>query len=266
MPERTLIAATDLYGYHYASDPQLSPDGAQVAYVLTHMDREEDEYRSAIYVVPSDGGGEPRRYTSGAKRDTTPRWSPDGKSLLFVSDREEKPQLYVLPADGGEARKVTSAPNGAGDPAWSPDGTKIAFISRTGVDPEEEPKVIVVLHYTEAHFKDDGQGIKRGRGHLFVQDLDSEDATQLTEGDDDYAEPAWSPEGAMIAVVSSQDPERAFRRYSDVYLVPASGGEPRRLTTGKGPSFSPAFSPDGRTVAYLGHQDPPETGLSTNTA
>ncbi len=265
MPDRKLIAASDVYGYRYVSDPQLSPDGARVAYVLTHIDREEDEYRSAVYVVPSDGSSEPRRYTYGPKKDTAPRWSPDGTQLLFVSDRGEKPQIYVMPADGGEARKVTSVPNGAGDPAWSPDGTRVAFISKTGVDPAEEPKDIVVYHYTEAHFKDDGQGIKRSRSHLFVQDLDGENAIQRTEGDDDYADPTWSPDGELIAVVSQQGPERAFRRLSDIYLVPASDGETRRLTTGKGPSFAPAFSPDGRTVAYLGDQDPPETGLSTNT-
>ncbi len=263
--EPRLIGPDDLYGFRYVSDPQLSPDGSQLAYVLTHMDKESDEYRSAIYVVPSDGSTSPRRYTYGPKKDTTPRWSPDGSQLLFVSDREDKPQAYVLPAAGGEARKVTSVENGIASPAWSPDGSRIAFISTTRIKADEEPKDIVAYHYTEAHFKDDGQGIKRGRDHLFVQHIDNAEAAQLTQGDDDYDEPAWSPDGSLIAVVSEQGPDRTFVWASDIFLVPSHGGVVRRLTTNDGPSFAPSFSPDGRTVAYFGHQNPPETGISTNT-
>ncbi len=95
MPDRTLIAASDVYGYRYVSDPQLSPDGTRVAYVLTDIDGEEDEYRSAVYVVPSDGSSEPRRYTYGPKKDTAPRWSPDGTKIAFHSDRADFPRPGV---------------------------------------------------------------------------------------------------------------------------------------------------------------------------
>jgi dipeptidyl aminopeptidase/acylaminoacyl peptidase len=262
---RRLISADDLYGYRYVSDPQLSPDGARVAYVLAWIDRESDEYRSAVYVAPSDGSAESVRFTSGVRRDHSPRWSPDGSRLLFVSDREEAPQVYVMPADGGEARRLTHAEHGAGSPAWSPDGRCVAFLSATGYPADQDTGDILAYHYTEAHFKDDGKGIRRGRTHLFVQDLDAEDARQLTHGDDDYAQPAWRPDGTAIAVVSAQRPDRAFVPASDICLVPAGSGEPRRLTPGDGPATAPTFSPDGSRIAYFGHRNPPETGMSTNT-
>ncbi len=257
------VTAEDLYGFSYVSDPQLSPDGARVAYVQAHIDRESNEYRTAVYVMPSDGSSQPTRYTYGPKKDNSPRWSGDGRSLLFLSDRDGKPQVYVMPSDGGEARKVTSVENGAGEPAWSLDGSQIAFTSTTGIKSDEEVKDISVYHYTEASFKHDGEGIKRGRRHLFVQGLDDSEATQLTHGEDDYSSPTWSPDGSRIAVVSNQAEDRPFAWVSDIYLVPVGGGQPVRLTTGEGPAGSPAFSPDGSRVAYIGHRNPPETGVAT---
>jgi dipeptidyl aminopeptidase/acylaminoacyl peptidase len=216
-----------------------------------------------VYVVPSDGSAPPRRYTYGPKKDNHPRWSADGSQLLFVSDRDGKPQVYVMPADGGEARRVTSLENGVGFPAWSPDGRQVAFISTTGIRVDEDIKDIVSYHYTEAYFKDDGEGIKRGRNHVFVQDLDGGDAVQLTDGPDDYRDPVWSPDGSRIAVLCQRADRRAFEWATDIYVLPASGGEARVLTPGDGPSYSPSFSPDGATLAYLGHRNPPETGGST---
>lgn len=267
MEEQKLMTGEDLYGFHWASDPQLSPDGKQVAFVLAEIDRESDEYRSAVYLVPSDASAEPRRFTYGPKKDTSPRWSPDGSRLLFLSDRDEKPQVHVIPADGGEARKVTSVENGVREPAWSPDGRLVAFTSTTGIKADEDLKDVVAYHYAEAHFKDDGEGIKRGRGHLFVQEVGGDAApVQLTEGEDDYSSPVWSPDGRTIAVVSQQGENRAFEWVSDIFLVPAEGGgTPRRVTPSKGPSSGPAFSPDGAKLSYAGHQSPPPTGPGTNT-
>lgn len=263
---RKLLSPDDLYGFQWVSDVQLSPDSSRVAYVLTEIDRESDEYRSAVYVAPSDGSEQPRRYTYGPKKDSSPRWSPDGRHLLFLSDRDETNQAYIMPADGGEARKLTDLENGVSCPVWAPDNHRIAFISSTGVNSKEEVKDITAYHFTEAHFKEDGSGIKRGRRHLFVQSVESGRAEQLTHGDDDYSDPAWSPDGTLIAAVSTQLPDREFVNVSDVYLVPAGGGEPRRLTPQRGPSYQPVFSRDGAYVVYAGHQNPPETGLNTQDA
>ena len=124
----------DLYSIPFVSDPHLSPDGAVVAFVRTQADKEADEDRSTIWVVPA-AGGESRELTTGGK-DFSPRWSPDGRHLAFVSKRGEGgAQLYVLPFDdGGEARKLTDLPLGAGAPVWSPDGSTVAFTSNAAVN------------------------------------------------------------------------------------------------------------------------------------
>src|SRR5438876_1760316 len=125
----------DLLAFKTVPDVQLSPDGHRVAFVVSEIDVERDEYRSAIWVLAADGG-RPLRFTRGPKRDSAPRWSPDGEHLAFLSDREdEKPQLYVMPAAGGEPRKLTSLDAGASAATWSPDSRRIAFSARVWLEP-----------------------------------------------------------------------------------------------------------------------------------
>src|SRR5690349_717414 len=126
----------DVYALTSVDDPRLSPDGRLIAYVVTSIDREESAYRSAIWVVPVDGSEEPRRLTTGERRDTSPRWSPDGKWLAFASNRDgddeekAKAQLYVMPANGGEPRKLTDGAESVESMTWSPDSSRIAFARR----------------------------------------------------------------------------------------------------------------------------------------
>src|SRR5262249_33524541 len=131
----------DLTRIRFVSDPEISPDGAHVAFVVTELSEERDEYLSNIWMV-NVTGGEPKRFTTGPKRDTTPRWSPDAARLAFVSERDgdKKPQLYVMRADGGEPWRLTELVNGISDPVWSPDGRRLAFVARVGgwQEPESE--------------------------------------------------------------------------------------------------------------------------------
>src|SRR3954463_10333922 len=123
----------DVYELTYVGQARISPDGSRVAYVVTSLDRESNEYRAAIWVAPVDGSEEPRPFTSGERRDGLPRWSPDGSWLAFTSNRgekEEKPQLYVIAAEGGEARRLTELQEAVEDAGWSPDSTRVAFTAR----------------------------------------------------------------------------------------------------------------------------------------
>src|SRR5215213_2153203 len=132
--EQTPFSADDLYQLDWLEDPRISPDGRYVAYVHVSVDRTRNSYRRAIWLAPADGGPA-RRFTAGAKSDTTPRWRPDGRRLAFCSNRAgDATQIYTIDLAGGEARQLTSLPYGASAPAWSPDGRRIAFLGRASAE------------------------------------------------------------------------------------------------------------------------------------
>src|SRR6266849_3879734 len=137
------ITEKDLLQFHWVADPQISPDGRSVAYVLVSVNEKEDRYDTNVWVVSASAGSEPRKLTEGP-RDLAPRWSPDGRTLAFLRSGPEKEhprsQLYLLPMAGGEPRKLTDLPRGAGPAAWSPDGRRIAFTSETTDQDLEEQK------------------------------------------------------------------------------------------------------------------------------
>ena len=244
----------DLYAITWLSDCAISPDGATVAFVQTRMDREEDTYRSAIWVVPTDGSAAARQFTAGAKRDTAPRFSPDGRFLAFLSERgEEKPQLFVIPTDGGEARQLTKLPFGAGAPVWSPDSTKIAFSAKAGTPPDPDTKKAKPFRrIASLKYKLNAEGFTYDRrAHIFVVEPATDaEPVQLTDGDWSDTQPAWSPDGSVIAFASARHEEREFDTLSDIFVVAAGGGDARQLTATSGGCSAPSWSPDALTVGY----------------
>jgi len=252
------MAPEDLTRIQFVTDPQLSPDGRRVAFVVTMLSEERDEYLSNIWVVDVAGGA-PRRFTAGPRRDLEPRWSPDGSRLAFLSERtaKDKLQLYVMPGDGGEATKLTALDNGVSAIAWAPDGARLAFVSPVGgyKEPEgedEKRKSRPARVITSVKYRFNGEGfIYDRRPHVFVVSLDGASPTQVTEGDFIDADPTWSPDGESLVFVSARHGARDDDDASDLWRVPAKGGTPQRLTATTGPVMLPAFSPDGRTIAFL---------------
>jgi len=248
----------DLTRIQFVTDPQVSPDGRRIAFVVTTLSEERDEYLSNVWIVDAERGA-PRRFTAGPRRDVDPRWSPDGARLAFLSERapKDKLQLYVMPADGGEPTKLTALEHGVSGAAWSPDGSRLAFVSPVGgqrePDSEEEKRksrparVITLVKY-----RFNGEGfIYDRRPHVFVVATDGSTPVQITDGDFIDADPTWAPDGDSIVFASARHAERDDDDASDLWRVAAKGGTPQRLTATVGPVMLPAFSPDGRSIAYL---------------
>ena len=268
------ITVEDLYEIVFLSRPRISPDGERLAYVATEIDKRTHTYRSAIWVTPTSGG-EARRVTSEPGNATDPSWSPDGKFLAFLSEREgkasqapqreqkalgkDKAQIWLLPTDGGEARQLTFMPHGASSPVWSPDGRYLVYSALVGpLDEETEdgkplPKMRVI---DRLWYRLDGVGyIYDRRSHLFLVPVGGGEPVQLTDGDWDDADPAWSPSGAHLAFVSSRADDRWRIPAPDLYTVAVEDGKAgalRQLTDGTLGCASPAWSPDGRSIAFLG--------------
>jgi dipeptidyl aminopeptidase/acylaminoacyl peptidase len=251
----------DLLRIKWLSDPRVSPDGERIAFVVATLDEERDEYLSNVWLVDRKGG-RPRRFTAGRRRDHSPRWSPDGRWLAFVSERDgaRRPQLHVIPADGGEPTRLTDLEHGVSDPAWSPDSRRLAFVARVGGEKEpttdeERRKSRPARVITTLKYRSNGEGfVYDRRPHVFVVSIDGGKPKQITDGDFVDADPAWSPDGRTIAFASARHEERDYDDSSDLWTVAPDGGEPRRLTDTRGPVRRPSFSPDGRHIAYLGHE------------
>jgi dipeptidyl aminopeptidase/acylaminoacyl peptidase len=264
-PKRT-ITAEDLYRFTLISEPQLSPDGTLVVYVLDRVDRKTEKKYANLWIVPVEGG-EPRPFTTGDQSDTRPRFSPDGRRIAFLSNRddEKQPQVYVIATDGGEARRVTDLKGQIRAFEWSPDGIRLLLEFRAKdadeiereKDEEKKKLGVVCREITRVFFKEDGSGfLPKARAHLWIVDVASGEATPLTSGPvyDEWGA-SWSPNGEEIAFLSNHaadpdlDPDA-----TDLFVVGAAGGEARRIEAPLGPKIQPRFSPDGTQIAYLGRE------------
>jgi len=266
MPRQTKrpITAEDLYRLRLVPDCRISPDGRHVVFVLTRADRKTEKKRANLWIVPTSGGP-PRQFTFGEHSDTSPRWSPDGSRIAFLSNRgdEKQPQVHVIPFDGGEARPLTGMAGTFGALDWTPDGRRLVCTFRRKdadeiereQDEEKKKLGVVARHVTRVFYKEDGKGfLPRERWHIWTIDARTGRGTQLTEGDvHDETDPAVSPDGAWLALCSNRAPDPDLDPESiDLFVMPIGGGDMRRIDAPLGEKTMPRFSPDGSLIAWYG--------------
>ncbi|NUN50005.1 MAG: S9 family peptidase [Candidatus Brocadiae bacterium] len=273
------LLPSDLFHILQPSSCRLSPDGTRAIVAASRPDREQLKNTTHLWMVDVAGDAEPRAFTQGKGSETNPRWSPDGRTIAFVSARGGRAELWLIPADGGEAAPLTKLAGSVGDFAWSPDGRSIAFIwtarDAEAVRREEKKKrgepgtdAPAVRAISRLFYKLDGAGFLPGeRSHLWVVNVKSGKTRQLVK-DNRWEEsgPAWSADGRSIYFLSNRepDPDRNDGR-SDIWTVPAKGGRIRKIRKFAGPAHNLSVSPDGRWIAFLGQPDPDARWNSVHT-
>lgn len=256
----------DVFQLEYAADPQISPDGERVVYVRSFMDIMADRRRSNLWIIDADGSNQ-RPLTSGNENHHSPRWSPDGDRLLYLSGEEHTAQVYCRWMDTGQTARLAQLPGPASGIAWSPDGSRIAFSMpvRSPSEPfvkmpakprgatwADPPKVIDKVVY-----RMDGIGyVPDMFFHLFVLPADGGSPRQITSGDFHHRNPRWTPDGeALIFSANRHDDWEYQPRNSEIYSVDLGTREITALTDRLGPDTAPEISPDGKSIAYLGFDD-----------
>ena len=279
------ITPEDYYSFEFASDPNLSPDGKLVAYVVTKIDRTQNRRNSSIWMVAVDGSKAPWQFTTSPQSANSPRWSPDGKSLAFLSSRpaeagatganpeQPRSQVYLLSMTGGEARRITNLKNGVSVFRWSPNGDRLIVVSRVGPSDSraENKDRSDVRHYKNQSYKFNDTGwFDDRRTHFWIVDLAAVSAKQITQGDDwNDSDPQWSPDGTHIAFVSNRT-GREFDedRNSDVWVIAADGSGLTKISDHDEADNNPRWSPDGKMIAFTGElheRDHPKIWLAPAT-
>jgi dipeptidyl aminopeptidase/acylaminoacyl peptidase len=289
----------DLVRLVVPTEPRLSPDGLRVAFTVQTTAPALDGYRHAIWLAAVDASAKaagPRQITIGAKHDHAPRFSPDGRTLAFLSDRrlaveedlsrpnpsgngkgptdrEDAMQVYLLPLDGGEARRLTDLPRGVEDFEWSPDGTHLLVTTtshaasreedarRRGKDAQRKPGAPPESDYRyidRLTYMYNGRGFIYDRiAHLWTVDATTGEARRITEGASSIENATWSPDGKRIAFVSNRRADRDLFERRDITVVDVATSKATPVTSGPNSNFfAIAWLPDGKSIAALGGRIP----------
>jgi len=269
-PKKRFIEAEDICRFRIPTSAVISPDEKKIAYTVEIIDDEKRKYYSHIYMFDV-ASGEKRQFTFGKVNDHGLTFSPDGAYIAFLSSRDKKTGIYIMPSGGGGERLVYEADGSFASLRWTPDGTQLVFQFRYNdshfvEDEKKKKEAPLYRHITRLFYRLDGAGfMPRDRFHLWKLNVETGKATQLTKGKYDDVSPALSPDGKSIAFVSnrSKDPDLDSLR-EDLFTMSIDGGKQTRIHTPAGPVAEPSFSPDGKKIAYLGHTNPDDEWGVTN--
>jgi dipeptidyl aminopeptidase/acylaminoacyl peptidase len=281
------VGVDDLFGVREVHDPQISPDARFIAYTVNSVSLKDDKNQTRIWMIPA-GGGDAIALTAEDVNSDHPRWSPDGNFLAFQSSRKDaddndgKTQVYLLNRQGGEAQRLTDTIQDVEDFAWAPDGKHLVLVLRDpspeelaaastkGKDedssdkttPSKKSKAQRPWVIDRLYFKEDTVGyLDRRRTHLYVFDIASKSMKQVSSGDYDDNDPAWSPDGKLLAFASNRskpDPDATYA--ANIWVVASDntdkGMTPTQVSTGLGGDHQPAWSPDGKWITFVTQLDP----------
>ncbi len=276
--EKRAMKVEDLFRFKRLSDPQVSPDGSTVAYVVTSVDLENNKTSSTIWLADAVRQERTWQLTNTTSKDRHPRWSPDSKQILFESNRSGSNQIWIIDVSGGEARQLTTIATEATDALWSPDGKTIAFVSAVWPENSHKPykesnelnkkrkeemekAPVKARVFTKLFFRHWDEWVEDKRQHLFVMPAGGGEPRDVTPGDldanptsdtfsqgDDYT---FSPDGTHLLFTSPPARHEAWSTDYDVCRVPVAGGKVERLTAAnKAADGAPRFSPNGKLLAY----------------
>ncbi len=257
----------DIFNMEYVSDPQISPDGNKIIYVRNFKDVMTDKNLSNLWIINFDGSNN-RPLTTGNQNDFYPRWSHDGKKIIFKSNMSDgKMKLYLMWMDTKEAVPLTNTPKAPGQISWSHDDRFLAF---TMFVPKSEESIVKMpkkpegakwnkppTYITKLNYRGDGQGyIKGGNTQIFTLSIDGGTPRQWTSTDFDHGAPIWSKDGSQLFFSANFNTEDVLEPLnSEIYKLSLSDGNVTALTSRYGPDTDPKISPDGRKLAYIGFDD-----------
>ncbi|MEE8577788.1 MAG: S9 family peptidase [candidate division Zixibacteria bacterium] len=268
--KRSKLTARDLFRLRIPTSIAISPDESQVAYTIERMDAKKRKYFSNIHLLNLKNS-QSSQFTHGDHNDSAAVFSPDGKTIAFVSSRDKKVGIYLMPVAGGAERQLIEIDGAIASLQWTPDGKQLVFALRYNdshfiKDEKKKKEEPVFRHVTRLYFRLDGLGyLPHDTFQIYTLSVDSAKLKKITKGKRDNETPHVSPDGKSIAYFSnrSKNQDMDFLRL-DLFVTSIDGGKERKLPTPAGPCMVPRFSPDGKTIAYLGHDNPEDEWGVTN--
>ncbi len=264
--EHKFLQPVDIFNVEYGDDPQISPNGALVAYVRKSNDIMTDATRSNIWVADADGANH-RPLLSGRADYTFPRWSPDGKRLAYISSVEGSPQLYVKWLSTGDEALITNLTEAPDDLAWSPDGRLIAFVMSVKADndpfvkspakPEGAEWAEPFNYIDDIRYRFDGRGyLEPAHDHIFVTPADGGTPQQVTSGDFNHQGPlSWTPDSKNILFSANRNDNWELETVEDDIFSVSIDGELTQLSSKGGAESNPVVSPSGNQIAFVGAEN-----------
>ncbi|HDL01338.1 MAG TPA: S9 family peptidase, partial [candidate division Zixibacteria bacterium] len=268
--QKKIIGTQDLFNLKLPSSVSLSNNESKIAYTVEWMDEKKNKYFQNLHLVDVNSQ-ESTQFTHGNQNDSAAVWSPDDSQIAFISARDKKVGIYLMPTAGGAEKKLIEIDGAISNMQWTPDSKSLVFCLRYNdshfiEDEKKKKEQPVFRHITKLFYRLDGAGfLPKDKFQIYKLEIATEKLTKLTKGKRDNAAPHLSPDGKYIAFISNRtkDPD-IFMDQDDIFIISIHGSKEKKVQTPKGPIHAVKFSPDGKSIAYLGHDNPNDDWGSTN--